>query len=38
MTLYLDIPAEVGRARILQNQREQNRLDKEDEAFHARVI
>lgn len=38
VTLYLDIPAEVGRARILQNQREQNRLDKEDEAFHARVI
>lgn len=38
VTLYLDIPAEVGRARILQNQREQNRLDKEDEAFHVRVI
>lgn len=38
VTLYLDIPAEVGRARILQNQREQNRLDKENEAFHARVI
>lgn len=38
VTLYLDIPAEVGRSRILQNQREQNRLDKEDEAFHARVI
>lgn len=38
LTLYLDIPAEVGRARILQNQRAQNRLDKEDEAFHTRVI
>ncbi|UXU57114.1 dTMP kinase [Staphylococcus agnetis] len=38
LTLYLDIPAEVGQARIMQNQRAQNRLDKEDEAFHARVI
>ncbi|SUK17491.1 thymidylate kinase [Staphylococcus agnetis] len=38
LTLYLDIPAEVGRDRILQNERAQNRLDKEDEAFHARVI
>lgn len=38
LTLYLDIPAEVGRNRILQNERAQNRLDKEDEAFHARVI
>lgn len=38
LTLYLDIPAEVGQARIMQNQRAQNRLDKEDKAFHARVI
>nr|WP_232796293.1 dTMP kinase [Staphylococcus canis] len=38
LTLYLDVPAEVGRQRILANQRAQNRLDKEDIAFHERVI
>ncbi|UEX89983.1 dTMP kinase [Staphylococcus ratti] len=38
MTLYLDIPAEVGRERIMSNQRAQNRLDKEDATFHNRVI
>lgn len=38
MTIYLDIPAALGRERIEANQREQNRLDKEDHAFHERVI
>ncbi|MCS4487235.1 dTMP kinase [Staphylococcus americanisciuri] len=38
MTIYLDIPAALGRERIAANQREQNRLDKEDHAFHERVI
>lgn len=37
ITLYLDIPAEVGRQRIEENQRVQNRLDKEDIMFHDRV-
>lgn len=37
ITLYLDIPAEVGRQRIEENQRVQNRLDKEDVMFHDRV-
>lgn len=38
ITIYLDIPAELGRQRIADNQREQNRLDKEDVAFHEAVI
>ncbi|AVQ34072.1 dTMP kinase [Staphylococcus muscae] len=38
MTIYLDIPAELGRERIAINQREQNRLDKEDIVFHDAVI
>ncbi|UXR78503.1 MULTISPECIES: dTMP kinase [unclassified Staphylococcus] len=38
MTIYLDIPAELGRERIAINEREQNRLDKEDVAFHDAVI
>ena len=38
MTIYLDIPAALGRERIAANQREQNRLDKEDHAFHDRVV
>ncbi|MCI2948955.1 dTMP kinase [Staphylococcus caledonicus] len=38
LTIYLDITAEVGRDRILKNQRDQNRLDKEDLAFHEKVI
>lgn len=38
LTIYLDITPEVGRNRILQNQRNQNRLDKEDMAFHEKVI
>ncbi len=38
LTIYLDIPAAVGRERIERNQREQNRLDKESMLFHERVI
>lgn len=38
LTIYLDITAEVGRDRILKNQRTQNRLDKEDIVFHEKVI
>lgn len=38
LTIYLDITVEVGRDRILKNQRDQNRLDKEDLAFHEKVI
>lgn len=38
LTIYLDIPAEVGRQRIHDNMRVQNRLDKEDLTFHERVI
>ncbi|ARJ51026.1 dTMP kinase [Staphylococcus lutrae] len=38
LTIYLDVPAEVGRERIESNQRAQNRLDKESVMFHHRVI
>ncbi|EKI4474807.1 dTMP kinase [Staphylococcus pseudintermedius] len=38
LTIYLDIPAEVGRTRIESNRRAQNRLDKESVAFHERVV
>ncbi|NBK46756.1 dTMP kinase [Staphylococcus delphini] len=38
LTIYLDIPAEVGRARIESNRRAQNRLDKESVAFHELVV
>lgn len=38
LTIYLDIDAEVGRKRILKNQRSQNRLDKETLTFHQKVI
>lgn len=38
LTIYLDIDAEVGRERILKNQRSQNRLDKETLTFHQKVI
>lgn len=38
LTIYLDIDAEVGRERILKNQRRQNRLDKETLTFHQKVI
>ena len=38
LTIYLDISAEIGRQRIMNNQREQNRLDKEDLKFHNLVI
>lgn len=38
LTIYLDITAEIGQKRIMSNQRDQNRLDKEDLAFHHKVI
>ena len=38
LTIYLDIDAEVGRERILKNQRSKNRLDKETLTFHQKVI
>lgn len=38
LTIYLDVSAEVGRQRILKNNRDQNRLDQEDKAFHEKVI
>lgn len=38
LTIYLDVSAEVGHQRILKNQRNQNRLDQEDKAFHEKVI
>ncbi len=33
ITIYLDVSVEVGRERILKNQRNQNRLDQEDVNF-----
>lgn len=37
-TYYLDVPAEVGLARIAANKgREVNRLDKEDITYHEKV-
>lgn len=38
ITIYLDVSVEVGRERILSNQRNQNRLDQEDIAFHEKVV
>ncbi|WP_086429509.1 dTMP kinase [Staphylococcus cornubiensis] len=38
LTIYLDIPAQVGRERIESNHRAQNRLDKESVQFHERVV
>ena len=37
-TIYLDVSVEVGRDRILKNQRNQNRLDQEDVKFHEKVV
>lgn len=37
-TIYLDVSVEVGRDRILKNQRNQNRLDQEDVLFHEKVV
>ncbi|WP_227003875.1 dTMP kinase [Salicibibacter halophilus] len=36
-TFFLDIPIEVGLARIAQNAREENRLDQKGRAFHEQV-
>ncbi|MFF5909320.1 dTMP kinase [Staphylococcus cohnii] len=38
LTIYLDVSVEVGRERILKNQRNQNRLDLEDVKFHEKVV
>lgn len=38
ITIYLDVSVEVGRERILKNQRDQNRLDQEDVKFHEKVV
>ena len=38
LTVYLDVSVEVGQARIQQNQRSQNRLDRETRQFHEKVI
>lgn len=38
LTIYLDVSAEVGRERILSNQRDQNRLDQEDIDFHEKSL
>nr|WP_263314370.1 dTMP kinase [Mammaliicoccus sp. Marseille-Q6498] len=37
LTLYFDVPAEVGLNRIKDNQRDANRLDKEKIEFHHKV-
>ncbi|MEB7781295.1 dTMP kinase [Mammaliicoccus fleurettii] len=37
LTLYFDVPAEIGLNRIKDNQREANRLDKEKIEFHHKV-
>ena len=36
-TIYLDVPAELGLARIARNERETNRLDRESISFHRKV-
>ena len=38
ITIYLDVSVEVGRERILKNQRNQNRLDQENIKFHEKVV
>lgn len=38
ITIYLDVSVDVGRERILKNQRNQNRLDQEDVKFHEKVV
>lgn len=38
LTLYLRVEAEIGMARISDNSRETNRLDKETIDFHRRVV
>lgn len=37
LTLVLDVPPEVGRARQVAGGKRQDRLDREEEAFHQRV-
>ena len=38
LTIYLDVSIEVGRARIVNNARNQNRLDQETMLFHEKTI
>ena len=38
VTIYLDVSVEVGRQRIVENQRVQNRLDLESVNFHEKVV
>lgn len=38
ITIYLDVSADIGRERILKNQRAQNRLDQENVNFHEKVV
>ncbi|RIP32656.1 dTMP kinase [Staphylococcus gallinarum] len=38
VTVYLDVSVEVGRQRIIENQRVQNRLDLEGVKFHEKVV
>ena len=38
LTIYLDVSAEVDANEFSKNNRDQNRLDQEDKAFHEKVI
>ena len=38
ITIYLDVRVDIGRKRILKNQRVQNRLDQESVNFHEKVV
>ncbi|HTY06059.1 MAG TPA: dTMP kinase [Gemmatimonadales bacterium] len=38
LTLVLDVPVEVGRERQRKARKEQDRIEREDDAFHARVL
>lgn len=38
ITIYLDVSVDIGRKRILKNQRVQNRLDQESANFHEKVV
>lgn len=38
ITIYLDVSVDIGRKRILKNQRVQNRLDQESVNFHEKVV
>jgi dTMP kinase len=38
LTLVLDVPVEVGRERQRKARKEQDRIEREDDAFHTRVL